>query len=103
MKKTPFATLSRKIVKLAQRQPKAAIEQLIEDLRSVVATQRAQPAGSYVQELVNCGKKKCRTCSGGTRPGHGPYWYYYRVEAHKTVKKYIGKNLPDGIQPPNAP
>ena len=49
----------------------------------------------YKQEIVLCGKERCKKCARGE--GHGPYWYAYWWEAGKTRKKYIGKDLPASL------
>jgi len=41
----------------------------------------------YQTEYVACGKK-CTACP------HGPYWYRYRRELGRLVKKYVGKFEP---------
>ena len=45
-------------------------------------------AVTYRQELVRCGKERCRSCP------HGPYWYAYWKEEGRTRKRYIGRHLP---------
>ena len=89
-----FKILARQLLKAAKRQPREAVEIVIDELRQLLAAQVDAPQGSYVQEMVNCGKAKCRTCAPG-KPSHGPYWFFYWTEAHKTRKKYIGKRHPD--------
>lgn len=49
----------------------------------------------YKQEVVFCGKERCKKCAKGE--GHGPYWYSYWWEGGKTRKKYIGKTLPASL------
>lgn len=49
----------------------------------------------YKQEVVFCGKERCKKCAKGE--GHGPYWYAYWWEGGKTRKKYIGKTLPASL------
>jgi hypothetical protein len=44
------------------------------------------------QEMVSCGKGRCRKCAEG--PGHGPYWYRYYRRDGKLVSKYVGKERP---------
>ena len=51
---------------------------------------------TYHQQISYCGKSGCRRCREGT--GHGPYWYAYRVVNGRTVRTYIGKELPPDIQ-----
>jgi hypothetical protein len=53
------------------------------------------PERKYRLEWVLCGKPSCKKCTGGT--GHGPYYYAYWSENGKTVKKYVGKFLPAGV------
>ena len=59
----------------------------------VLEVKPARGGGSYVRQLVKCGKDHCR-CS---KPGgdlHGPYWYLFTKTAGKTKSKYIGKDKP---------
>ena len=42
-----------------------------------------------------CGKPGCRRCQQG--PGHGPYWYTYWREPHRTRSGYGGQALPAGF------
>ena len=61
----------------------------------VLEVKPAWGGGSYVRQLVKCGKDHCR-CS---KPGgdlHGPYWYLFTKTAGKTKSKYIGKDKPAG-------
>ena len=51
---------------------------------------------TYHQQVSYCGKPRCRRCREGI--GHGPYWYAYRVVDGRTVRTYIGKELPPDIQ-----
>lgn len=95
-----FKKSTRLLLKLAQHVTREPVEELITALREILALQPNAPQGSYVRELVNCGKVKCKKCLPGKPGGHGPYWYFYRTEGHKTIKKYIGKNLPEGVTPP---
>src|SRR5215469_522065 len=53
---------------------------------------------TYRQQINFCGKPGCRKCREGI--GHGPYWYSYRVVDGRTVRTYIGKTLPPGVQVP---
>jgi predicted ATPase len=55
---------------------------------------------TYRQQVTFCGKPRCRKCQQGT--GHGPYWYSYQVVDGRTVRTYIGKNLPPGVQIPTS-
>lgn len=53
-------------------------------------------------EKIRCKKKGCNACP------HGPYWYGYRKEGRRTLKKYFGKALPlevidDDLPPAPAP
>lgn len=43
---------------------------------------------TYRCEYVRCGHG-CQGCP------HGPYWYGYRRAGKRTLKKYIGKIMPD--------
>jgi len=53
---------------------------------------------TYRQQVSFCGKPRCRKCQQGI--GHGPYWFSYRVVDRRTIRTYIGKNLPPGVQIP---
>ena len=53
---------------------------------------------TYRQQVTFCGKPRCRKCQQGI--GHGPYWYSYLVVDGRTVRTYIGNNLPPGVQIP---
>jgi len=44
-------------------------------------------------EYVRCGKPNCHCATWS--PGHGPYWYEYWREGHRTRKRYVGKHLRD--------
>jgi tetratricopeptide (TPR) repeat protein len=55
---------------------------------------------TYRQQVKYCGKPGCRKCQEGT--GHGPYWYSYQVVDGRTIRTYIGKNLPPGVQLPSS-
>jgi hypothetical protein len=53
--------------------------------------------GGYEYELTNvkCGKGNCNKCP------HGPYWYLkIKLGTGKTVKKYLGLTLPEGVEKP---
>jgi hypothetical protein len=47
---------------------------------------------TFRQEMVRCGKQGCTTCP------HGPYWYAYWREDGRTKSRYIGKQLPGGVE-----
>ena len=47
---------------------------------------------TYHQQVSYCGKPRCRRCREGT--GHGPYWYSYQTINGRTVRTYVGKELP---------
>ncbi|HVB76183.1 MAG TPA: DUF6788 family protein [Ktedonobacteraceae bacterium] len=51
---------------------------------------------TYHQQVSYCGKPRCRRCREGT--GHGPYWYSYQTVNGRTVRTYVGKQLPVGLQ-----
>ena len=51
---------------------------------------------TYRQQYTFCGKPNCRHCREGQ--GHGPYWYAYITRNGQTVRKYLGKQLPPGLQ-----
>jgi tetratricopeptide (TPR) repeat protein len=55
---------------------------------------------TYRQQVNFCGKPGCRKCQQGI--GHGPYWYSYQVVDGRSVRTYIGKNLPPGVQVPTS-
>jgi Family of unknown function (DUF6788) len=59
-----------------------------------VIEERRTPSATLRLELVNCGKGACKSCAGGSRPSHGPYWYAYWKDKGRTRSKYIGKELP---------
>ena len=57
---------------------------------------------TYQNEMICCGKERCRKCSAGIY--HGPYWYkYWNIQIEdpanpghtklKKVQKYVGKEL----------
>jgi hypothetical protein len=47
------------------------------------------PVGTIREELVRCGKARCKKCVDG--PSHGPYWYRYYRKNGKLVSTYLGK------------
>ncbi len=52
---------------------------------------------TYRQQVSFCGKPQCSKCREGI--GHGPYWYaYHTSEQGRTVRTYVGKRLPEGVQ-----
>jgi tetratricopeptide (TPR) repeat protein len=52
---------------------------------------------TYRQQVSFCGKPQCSKCCDGI--GHGPYWYaYHTSEQGRTVRTYVGKRLPAGVQ-----
>ena len=51
---------------------------------------------TYHQQVSYCGKPRCRRCREGT--GHGPYWYAYQTVNGRTVRTYVGKQLPTELQ-----
>ena len=52
---------------------------------------------TYRQQVSFCGKPQCSKCRDGI--GHGPYWYaYHTSEQGRTVRTYVGKRLPVGVQ-----
>jgi tetratricopeptide (TPR) repeat protein len=55
---------------------------------------------TYRQQVSFCGKPRCRKCQ--QRIGHGPYWFSYQVVDGRTIRTYIGKNLPPGVQVPTS-
>jgi DNA-binding SARP family transcriptional activator len=51
---------------------------------------------TYRQQFTYCGKASCSRCREGK--GHGPYWYAYISKNGQTVRKYVGRKLPAGIE-----
>lgn len=51
---------------------------------------------TYHKQVSYCGKPRCRRCREGI--GHGPYWYAYQTINGRTVRTYVGKDLPVEIQ-----
>jgi len=49
---------------------------------------------TYRQEHVRCGRENCTRCP------HGPYWYAYWREEGRLRSRYIGKELPENVDPP---
>jgi hypothetical protein len=49
---------------------------------------------TYRQEHVRCGRDNCTRCP------HGPYWYAYWREDGRLRSRYIGKELPKDVEPP---
>lgn len=50
---------------------------------------------TYHQQMSFCGKARCCKCREGI--GHGPYWYVYRMVDGRTIRQYVGKQLPDDV------
>ncbi len=50
---------------------------------------------TYHQQFSYCGKPHCRKCREGV--GHGPYWYAYQTVNGRTIRTYVGKQLPAGV------
>jgi tetratricopeptide (TPR) repeat protein len=50
---------------------------------------------TYRQQYSFCRKPSCRKCRENI--GHGPYWYSYQTVNGRTVRTYIGKDLPPGV------
>ena len=63
------------------------------DGRFAVPADRAKPPGppTYRQQWVKCGKKTCTRCP------HGPYWYAYWRQDSRLRSRYVGKDLPAGV------
>lgn len=59
------------------------------------ALQQSEPRLRYRLQKAFCNKPGCRMCQAGT--GHGPYWYVYESRSGRTVRRYIGKELPEGV------
>lgn len=55
-----------------------------------------EPGVTYRLESVRCGKPNCASCP------HGPYWYAYFREKNKLKSRYIGRELPSGVNAPSA-
>ena len=53
-----------------------------------------KPVRYHLQKTF-CGKKNCRRCQEGV--GHGPYWFGYHIVNGRSIRRYIGKTLPDGV------
>lgn len=53
----------------------------------------ADPKVTYRQQSVRCGKNGCTRCP------HGPYWYAYWREDGRLRSRYIGRTLPETVQP----
>jgi hypothetical protein len=54
---------------------------------------------TYRQELVRCGRARCRCASGRRADQHGPYWYGYWTDVDgRTRKRYLGKNFDPAVQ-----
>src|ERR1700687_4115641 len=51
---------------------------------------------TYHQQVSYCGKALCRPCREGTGPG--PSWYAYQTVNGRTVRTYVGKELPVELQ-----
>lgn len=51
-----------------------------------------EPGVTYRLEPVRCGKPNCSSCP------HGPYWYAYYREGGKLKSRYIGRELPLGVE-----
>lgn len=51
---------------------------------------------TYRQQLIACGRK-CSKC-----PNHGPYWFAAWWSKGRTITKYVGKELPEGVRAPEA-
>lgn len=61
----------------------------------VLEARPARGGGSYVLQLVKCGKNHCR-CAKPSGELHGPYRYLFTKSGGKTKSKYIGKDNPAG-------
>lgn len=46
----------------------------------------------YRCQHVRCGKEGCTRCP------HGPYWYAYWREDGRQRSRYVGKELPEGVE-----
>jgi DNA-binding SARP family transcriptional activator len=51
---------------------------------------------TYHQQVSYCGKPRCRRCREGI--GHGPYWYAYQTVNGRTIRTYVGKQLPEEMR-----
>ncbi len=54
------------------------------------------PHVTYRQEHVRCNKAGCTRCP------HGPYWYAYWRDQGRLRSRYVGKELPDGVDAPHG-
>jgi hypothetical protein len=94
--------LSASLHDLKERLDDLTIADAIQDI-SQAEPGRAEPSQAgperktFIQEYVSCGKERCKKCAGSGK-GHGPYWYQVRYSHGKTIKKYIGKELPVTFQ-----
>lgn len=62
-----------------------------------VVDERPARAGTLRQEMVRCGKDRCKKCARGE--GHGPYWYLYFRKNGRLASRYVGKVVPDELKP----
>ena len=71
--------------------------------RTIVASFKLPQTALYQQELVQCGKPKCKRCRRW--PAHGPYWYAYAwsQKTKRLVSTYVGKTLPETLAPDTGP
>jgi hypothetical protein len=63
-----------------------------DDAGDAVELNGGDPSVTYRLETVKCGKPNCKACP------HGPYWYAYFREGKKLKSRYIGPELPAGVQ-----
>ncbi len=80
---------------LAQLERQINKTALDEEARAYQAEPEREPHMTYQQQYRKCNKPACSTCT--TSKGHGPYWYAFWSENGRTKSKYIGKDLPPGI------
>jgi DNA-binding NarL/FixJ family response regulator len=90
-----------------EQEPEQEAEQLSEDPPTPLSRRRAPlrrgvsspihqvSAICYRSQKTSCGKANCRPCREGI--GHGPYWYSYQIINGRTVRRYLGKTLPEGV------
>ena len=60
----------------------------------VLEVEPARGGGSYVLQMVRCGKPTCR-CASGSGELHGPYWYLYRKKDGQTKEQVCGEEQTD--------
>lgn len=59
----------------------------------ILKVRPARGEGSYVQQMVKCGKPSCHCAKPGGQL-HGPYWYLYSKNEGKRTSKHMGREKP---------